>query len=251
MSWVRLDDGFHDHRKTLAVSLEAVGLYALGLTWASRQETNGTLPKRIARHLARVGDAANICEQADELVAAGLWHDDGEQYVIHDFLDYNPSAKSRASKKKEARERMRVFRKRSKGVRANNSVACAHVPRGRDGTGTGSESSSSSDARARSFESFWALYPKKVGKGAARRAWTKLKPSDELVERIAVAVASQRTSAQWTKDDGRFIPNPATWLNEARWDDELAPANTRRLESGRTQGNLAVGEAWLQRGATA
>jgi hypothetical protein len=28
------------------------------------------------------------------------------------------------------------------------------------------------------------------------------------------------TSAEWTKDGGQFIPHPATWLNQKRWEDE-------------------------------
>jgi hypothetical protein len=31
-------------------------------------------------------------------------------------------------------------------------------------------------------------------------------------------------SEQWRRDDGRFIPHPATWLNQRRWEDEAEPA---------------------------
>jgi hypothetical protein len=38
----------------------------------------------------------------------------------------------------------------------------------------------------------------------------------------------QKTSAQWQKDNGQYIPNPATWLNQGRWDDEIKePEDTR------------------------
>lgn len=70
------------------------------------------------------------------------------------------------------------------------------------------------------FERFWRLYPKRVGKADAMRAWLKVKPDALLTARIFAAVEQQRRSDQWTKDDGKFIPHPSTWLNQHRWDDE-------------------------------
>ena len=69
-------------------------------------------------------------------------------------------------------------------------------------------------------EKFWLAYPKKVGKGAALNSWKKIKPSNGTVEKIIGAVEYQKKDHQWSRDGGRFIPNPATWLNQRRWDDE-------------------------------
>ncbi|MFH1635028.1 MAG: hypothetical protein ABIG63_13620 [Chloroflexota bacterium] len=79
------------------------------------------------------------------------------------------------------------------------------------------------EATTTSFDIFWKQYPKKVGKGAARKVWAKLKPSETLVEKILGAVAEQKESIQWNKEGGQFIPHPATWLNQERWGDELEP----------------------------
>lgn len=70
------------------------------------------------------------------------------------------------------------------------------------------------------FDRFWAIYPNKTGKQAALKTWSKLKPSAELTESILAAVEYQKTWDRWTKDGGRYIPNPATWLNQGRWEDE-------------------------------
>ena len=78
------------------------------------------------------------------------------------------------------------------------------------------------DARAARFAEFWAAYPRKTGKEAARRAFKKLRPAKELHERILRAVDEQKRGIQWLRDGGRFVPNPATWLNQGRWDDEAA-----------------------------
>lgn len=70
------------------------------------------------------------------------------------------------------------------------------------------------------FEKFWNKYPKKVAKGAVRKSWSKLKaPVATLVE-ILKALEWQIKSEQWTEENGRFIPNPATYLNQRRWEDE-------------------------------
>lgn len=82
-----------------------------------------------------------------------------------------------------------------------------------DGVGYGSE-----------FLEFWKVYPKKVGKDAAWNAWKKRNGSLPELITILLAVASQAESDQWTKDGGQYIPNPATWINQGRWADEVAPA---------------------------
>jgi hypothetical protein len=67
------------------------------------------------------------------------------------------------------------------------------------------------------FEDFWYKYPKKVGKDAALKAWKKAKPDILLV---IDALNWQRETKQWQAEDGKYIPNPATYLNQGRWMDE-------------------------------
>ena len=69
------------------------------------------------------------------------------------------------------------------------------------------------------FGRFWEAYPKKVGKGAARNSFIKLKPSEALTEKMLGAIAKAKQTAQWQKERGQYIPNPATWLNQSRWED--------------------------------
>ncbi len=73
------------------------------------------------------------------------------------------------------------------------------------------------------FDAFWQGYPKKVGKGDAAKIWRILRPSLDLQATITAAVSAQRSCRQWLKDDGQFIPNPATWLRQKRWDDTPDP----------------------------
>lgn len=71
------------------------------------------------------------------------------------------------------------------------------------------------------FEDFWQLYPRRQAKLDARKAWSKLNPSLELVQAILAAVDVQRRSQEWRKDGGQWVPLPASWLRAGRWMDEV------------------------------
>jgi hypothetical protein len=70
------------------------------------------------------------------------------------------------------------------------------------------------------FAEFWNLYPKKKSRGQAEKAWKKLKPNGDLQATILRAVGRQRSSSDWLKQSGQFIPYPATWLNAKGWEDQ-------------------------------
>ncbi|MCL2856172.1 MAG: hypothetical protein FWE19_00410 [Oscillospiraceae bacterium] len=91
---------------------------------------------------------------------------------------------------------------------------------------SGGDAAGESSPAESSFDSFWAAYPNKQGKGAAQKAWNKIKPGKALVTKILQAVELYKASRQWNRDDGQYIPNPATWLNQRRWEDEPTPAGT-------------------------
>lgn len=81
------------------------------------------------------------------------------------------------------------------------------------------------------FPQFWEVYPRKVGKGAAITAFSKVMPKDkdqqkELLEKMFKALEWQKRTDQW--QDAAFIPHPSTWLNQRRWEDEpaLSPEET-------------------------
>jgi len=71
------------------------------------------------------------------------------------------------------------------------------------------------------FDQFWKEYPKKVGKVVAQRSFNKLKVSDSLLKEILNGLRAYKETEQWQKDRGQYIPNPATFLNQRRWEDSL------------------------------
>lgn len=90
------------------------------------------------------------------------------------------------------------------------------------------------------FNQFWEEYPVKKSKETARKAWAKLKPTAELFETIMAAVRASKNSLDWTKDNGRYIPHPATWLNGGRWEDELTPITDAPLPTSGKPNTMGV-----------
>lgn len=84
-------------------------------------------------------------------------------------------------------------------------------------------------ASASCFEQFWQAYPKKRSKGDAEKVWAKIRPTAEVVALIMAKVREATCSDSWQKDDGKYIPHPATWLNAQGWLDEYQTRKLRRL----------------------
>lgn len=76
------------------------------------------------------------------------------------------------------------------------------------------------------FDEFWTAYPKHVAKAQARKAFGKLKADRTLLDQMLAALNWQREQPGWKKDNGSYVPNPSTWLNARRWEDEPNGAPT-------------------------
>lgn len=115
------------------------------------------------------------------------------------------SAKKRALSAK----RQRKFR----NANSNASVTLGELPR--------EEKRREVKPLAQGFARFWDQYPKKRSKGDAEKAWKSLSPSEPLIASILQAIERAKTSEQWQRNDGQFIPYPATWLRSRGWEDEV------------------------------
>jgi hypothetical protein len=79
-----------------------------------------------------------------------------------------------------------------------------------------------------SFELFWQSYPSCTRKGAKSKCaekWKKMKYDDQS-ETIVAHVKYMKTTDQWKKDNGSFIPAPLVYLNQERWDGAEIPTQT-------------------------
>lgn len=76
---------------------------------------------------------------------------------------------------------------------------------------------------SQSFETFWSVYPKKVGKDAAYRSWQKISKRKDVTPTVIMnAISAQVECGHFKGRDGQeFVPNPSSWLNQGRWQDEI------------------------------
>lgn len=74
------------------------------------------------------------------------------------------------------------------------------------------------------FKTFWEAYPRKVAKAQAEKIFYRLKPTEALMTVMLAALEQQKESDQWQRDGGRYIPYPATWLSQNRWEDSPSDA---------------------------
>jgi len=77
------------------------------------------------------------------------------------------------------------------------------------------------------FDEFWTAYPRKIAKADAEKAWAKIKPD---LQTVITALEWQCKSEDWTKENAKFIPFPASYLNSKRYEDEK-PAAKSNAES--------------------
>lgn len=173
----------------------------------------------------------------DRIVAQRLWIDHGvirdvkKRLVASGLIDasWQPLAWGKRQARSDAdptgAERQRRFRDSKKQDALRNG----------DVTGTDKDKDTDTEAEKRQstpdgFDDFWKTYPKKVAKPAAIRAFRSAKVNGNLPEVLA-HVRYMATSEGWTKSGGQFVPNPSTYLNQRRWEDEgsAEPASIGRF----------------------
>lgn len=67
------------------------------------------------------------------------------------------------------------------------------------------------------FDVFYKAYPKKKSRGDAEKAWKLIKPN---LNDVLAALEWQTKTNEWKKDNGQFIPYPASYLRDRAWEDE-------------------------------
>lgn len=215
MTWLRIDDAFYDHPKVVGLSLEARGLWVTGLTYAGRYSTDGLVPIAVVHR-----QGINSTSIADDLVQSGLWEACEKGYMIHDYLQYNPS-KEYLERQKEARieagkaggqasaQARALSRTQATTQRTSNGRSSKIQPRTRTPI-------VKNDIAREAFETWWKLYPRKIGKQTALDAWNRLTDA----ERTLASENLPRLLPYYAESNIKYIPHASTWLNQKRWTDE-------------------------------
>lgn len=244
MTWFKVDDQLHDHHKASSASLAAMGMWVLAGSWCGGKRNGGFVPKRVVRRWA--SDAWEAEAAAEELVAVGLWdeeHDEVEPgWRFHDWHEFNPmttaeeisAARAEAGRKGGLRSGESRREANVKQVASSNeapAVANAKQNEAPDPVPDPVPDPSRTPRAPRStidrldtdpdFLAFWDAFPRKEGKGDAKKAWPRAIKKMTPVDLTLAAKTYAETVAR-AGTERQFIKTPAAWLNAERWADEAS-----------------------------
>ena len=111
MTWTKLDDSFYDNPKVVYVGNTVAGAFARSLSYCGRHNTDGKVPKPLALATLAEGKKATV----QKLLEVGLWEEYSDfEYLIPDYLEFNPSAEKVAEERRRAAERQAKSRGKSR-----------------------------------------------------------------------------------------------------------------------------------------
>lgn len=241
MPWFKVDDKLHDHHKSNKAGARAMGLWVMAGSWSADNLKDGFVPERVALRWGTRSDA-------NRLVECGLWEiaqKDGEKgWQFYQWDQFQPTRADVEHKREQARERMANMRAGSQDVRANKTRTSQNVrePRPDPSRPVPTDTSndvSNRDAGGDPFDDFWDSYPRKAGKGQARKAWTGALKKVDSTTLIKAAADYARWCANGGVSSPDFIAHPSTWLNGERWLDER-PARAAPTNGSRLDGHVAL-----------
>ena len=90
------------------------------------------------------------------------------------------------------------------------------------------------EAMSSGFERFWQAWPKSQRKGAKQACAKKWATTylESCADQIIKHVEWMKTTDQWRKDNGAFIPAPLVYLNQQRWDGAEVPEIKPTVDAG-------------------
>lgn len=127
MAWVYLDDQFPDHPKVARAGGDAAWLFVCGLAYCKRFKTDGRIPRN---QVPRLSDRDDLEAVVATLLRVRLWEEAGEDdYLIHDYDDWNRPAESRSELgRKAAKARWDKERNASGNASASADASETHMP---------------------------------------------------------------------------------------------------------------------------
>lgn len=99
MAWVYLDENFPEHPKVLEAGDQAAWLFVAGLCWCRRYGSEGRIP---VSAVSRLTSLPRWNAASKRLVDVGLWHREGDHYVVNDWTDWNRTQESRSEAGRKA-----------------------------------------------------------------------------------------------------------------------------------------------------
>lgn len=232
MSWIKLENHIfdkteiHEISQSLSIDPDAVvGKCARVWAWFDVNTTNGVTKSVTKSLLDRYCGVTGFC---DAMVSCGWMIEINGMIELPNYDRHNSAtAKSRAlGSKRQNKYRMNASSNASSNVIYNDDTlrksSYREEKRREDINNSQFEENKKEDVISPLFDEFWKNYPNKKAKPAALRAWKKIKPGE--IETLMAGLI-QQCKTIFLKDDGKFIPHPATWLNNRRWEDGIQVAS--------------------------
>lgn len=166
--------------------------------------------------LRRDVSVRDCAEAMDRFVSIGL------AYLLSDCLEYTGfEAHQTLNKEKRANSKFSGKPQESPIISDNpqESPVQEKGSKGKGGEGNRRKLGRAPFYSDPNFQGFWDAYPLKRGKGDAWKSWEGLGGSEDLAAQILKSVSAYKGSRDWTKDGGRYVPYPATFLNRRMFDD--------------------------------
>lgn len=150
-----------------------------------------------------------------------------------------------------------VLKKAISTLEAENiQWVCQSQPNGNDNSDPidiyNSNSNSNSNSSEKSakdvhFESFWESWPshhRKADKKKCRQKWV-LDGCDDRHGHIMASLDAWKSSKQWQKDKGEFIPAPHKWLNQQQYDAPVETIAKSNVASGKERDKLTPAQVTI------
>jgi len=225
---------FWDSESVGHASLRARLMFIAMWNWADDYGIGDATPIRLIGFAfpndeLAVADFPPLREEISERFGVVFYKHEGRPYY------YVPSWEKHQRTEKRAKQRIPFPHDIENVEMTDVSIKVAENPppsSGKSGAGTGEQgnrgtgeetplSNKSDDLKinTENFDQFWALYPRREGKGQARTALKKaLKKTD-----LPTILKAVDEYASWLRAENKertYMAMPASWLNGERWTDE-------------------------------
>jgi len=287
MPWVKIDDHFPQNPKIAKAGPLAIAMQVAGLCYCNRELTDGFIPRAIARTLLDweiERDDGEIWSFAvssgggsdylscgwviDLLVESEMWDIVDGGYLIHDYLEFQPSREQVLAERNATAKRVSDWRERRKqdNKQGSNGVTNAitngsgnepvtptpvpvpvPVPDSKESITNGEVPNGTDDDAKRfevidggikpkpkpkysaEFESFWLAYPSGHGnKARSYEQWRRIKPDEDLRREIMTGLDAWKRCDRWRNG---YVKAAEVWLKDSWWEDDPPPAIEAETES--------------------
>lgn len=200
--------------------IEQLGLEGYGIYWVLieilRDQPNYRYPIALIPSIARRYNTTTE-KVKTVLTAYTLFAIENDEFFYSESLDNRMKIREAISEK---RRNSAITRWGDANALQLHSNSSAIAMQGKERKGK--ERKENKGKENKLFDTFYSAYPRKINKADAIKAFASLNVSETLLTLILEGLAKWKKQESWTRDEGKYIPYPATWLRRRSWEDEIS-----------------------------